>query len=189
MLFQVYFHNVPVKLRWQFWAFFRISGIDLGNAWGWWLMLENKRMRINHLFAVIALMALVFLGVVAGAAMMYFEVGAYQLLRNPFIAAEAVLGAEARSDDINIRFTGAKPASPFDASTAPVRDKLIRVTRHDSAAAYEGFTLYSIKEDAPIINLVNMRGERVHQWRVSAEKLSASGMELGSIRGKQINAI
>ncbi|MCP4276968.1 MAG: hypothetical protein GY779_11530 [Gammaproteobacteria bacterium] len=152
-------------------------------------MLDNDRMRINHLFAVITLIALVFLGVIAGAAMMYFEVGAYQLLRNPFIAAEALLGAEARSDDIDMGFTGAKPVSPFDASLAPVRDKLVGVTRYDSATAYEGFTLYSTKEDAPIINLVNMRGERVHQWRISAEKLRASGMELGRLTDRQLNVI
>jgi hypothetical protein len=152
-------------------------------------MLENNLMRTNHLFATIALLALVFLSIVAGSAMMYFQVGVYELLRNPFIAAEALLGAEARSDDINIRFTGAKPFSPYDKSTAPVRDKLVGVTRHDPAAVHEGLTIYSTKQAAPVFNLVNMKGERVHQWTITADKLTASGMELGSINDRQINAM
>jgi hypothetical protein len=124
----------------------------------------------------------------AGAAMMKFEGGLYPFFNDAFMAAEAVIYAEERSDDISMRFTGAKPASPFDRSMAPARDDETGVTRYEESLSYDGLTLYATGRGKPLVNLVDMDGKLVHQWTVPIDQLFAANPQRGKYNEKKLHA-
>jgi outer membrane protein assembly factor BamB len=126
---------------------------------------------MNLFGRILNVCALFFIGITAGAALIYFEVFPYKYFSDAFVALEAVLQSEKRSDDIATQFTGAKPPSPFDRSTGPIRDDVIGVTRYQKDVALDGFTLYASGYGEPAVNLVDMQGSVVHKWNLDKDML------------------
>jgi hypothetical protein len=87
---------------------------------------------MNRFFTALLSLAFLFLGVAAGATMMHFKVGLYPLFHHAFVAADAVLHAEARSDDINMHFTGAKPSRQHLLTDRGLRQEIAPSVSHDT---------------------------------------------------------
>ena len=144
---------------------------------------------MNKALISLPIVALIFLGTAVGAAMMHFEFGLYRQFYNAFLAAETVLYAEQRSDDINLIFTGAKPSSRYDKSKAPARDGKLGVTRHEPELSYAGLTIYSTGLGNSNINLVNMAGEPTHQWVPPLDEIHAIVSEnISGVRKQSIHS-
>ena len=133
--------------------------------------------------------AIGFLGVVAGAAMTQLEIGLYRFLRDPLIAAEALLYADKRNDDISYSMTGVKNPSVFDSANPPVITDHVGVARSDAALAYAGYTLYATKSGGPGIALVDMEGRQVHEWTVPLTELGEVSAKMSRLSIRQISAI
>jgi outer membrane protein assembly factor BamB len=143
---------------------------------------------MNRIYISLMACALVFIGMVVSAAMMYFQFGFSSVFSNAFLAAETVVNAEARNDDIRVAFFGARPSTVFDGAIAPARDDKVGVTRYNEEQSFNGFTLYSSAHGESVINLVDMSGAVVHQWELPLEQLFAVNPERGSWRIGSIHA-
>jgi hypothetical protein len=126
---------------------------------------------MNRLLIVLPLFALLFLGFIAGAAVISFKVYPYEELRKAFLAAEALSTQRRKKESIADLLIGAKPVSPEDYASPAARDSAEGVTRHQPEKAYAGYTVYtSLRSHAPI-PLIDMDGKVVHEWHIPAQEL------------------
>jgi hypothetical protein len=124
---------------------------------------------LNKSFVVLTLVALLFLGFVAGATVMRFELFPFVYLKDSFAAAEALL---VQKTGIEIPFfLGAKPPRPEDFAAPQVRDSEPGLGRYDPSRAFNGLTIYTAVKSQFPVRLMDMQGNTVHQWNLPFEQL------------------
>jgi hypothetical protein len=124
---------------------------------------------LNKLFIGLTLVALMFIGFVAGATVTRFEFFPYPYLKDSFAAAEALF---IQKTGMEIPwYVGAKPFTPEDGPAPQVRDTEPGLGRYDSARAFNGLTIYTAVHSQYPVRLMDMQGNTVHQWEVPFEAL------------------
>ena len=101
--------------------------------------------------SALRLLALIFLSFVIGAGVYAFKLPPYGELRTAFLGADALFE----------RYLDADASRSF--FWAPARRPEKGTTLHDSARAYQGFTLYLSTHDLEAV-LVDMDGRVAHRW-------------------------
>jgi hypothetical protein len=137
---------------------------------------------MNKLFLLITVLALLFMGLVGGAAIFRFEIPPYKFLSDSFSAAEALFTQRKQRQTEDDLMMGAKPISPYDFSNPNVRDEKTGVFSYNAEKALNGYTVYATLGIDHPVPLADMDGNIVHEWYIPAADLRGDrldGLNLG----------
>jgi len=132
-----------------------------------------------RLFMGFTVVALMFFGLLYGAAMMRFEFFPHAWFDDAFKAAEALLSQKRQAEPVSDLHVGAKPIAREDYSNPAVRESKQGVFDYDPSQAYNGYTVYApMKLDYPI-PLVDMDGNVLHEWSIPESAVRGGEREDG----------
>ncbi len=137
--------------------------------------------------AILTILAIAFLGFVAGAFITRFEVFPFRLIEPAFVAAEAVVTQRAKENPMDFLGIGIKPYEDEDAFFPNVRDTRTGVLRSIPDQAQTGYTLYTPVTGTFGVPLIDMAGNKVHEWQIPYDELDGPRLDGETIEAAGLN--
>ncbi|MEJ2138972.1 MAG: arylsulfotransferase family protein [Gammaproteobacteria bacterium] len=134
---------------------------------------------MNRLALLLPLVALIFLSFIAGTFVIYFERYPFEHFERAYKALRAQYFVLFVTEDPRDRqWLDIRTLEPQRIASLPEDLLMHGVTIHDAALAYEGYTLYTGGPAAYPLQLVDMDGTPVHEWRLPVDLLQGPALDM-----------
>ena len=124
---------------------------------------------MDRIFLAVVLVAVVFLSLLTGAAMLHFEFGMGEYLKGVFssLEAEQVVDTKRSKKMLGLNAMGAMPRVPEDFGVPAVPEGWDPGVRFADPDAYQsGVTVYASMKPRSPVRLIDMQGNTVHEWQI-----------------------
>ncbi|MGI9291097.1 MAG: arylsulfotransferase family protein [Gammaproteobacteria bacterium] len=142
---------------------------------------------MNRFALIIPICALLFLSFVAGTFVMFFERFPSEHLERAYKALRAQYFVIFVSEDPTRRdWQDQRTANKAFIDSLPDGLKTYGVSSHDAGLAYSGYTIYSAGSASFPVQLIDMQGNPVHEWRLPVEQLSGPALNIELEKPQQV---
>jgi len=142
---------------------------------------------MNRLFPIVAVLAVIFLGYILGAAAMHYRFGKADYLEEMFKILEASGVIEAQRKLPAPLFIGGLPPKGVDNNRPGAPDWRLGVHTFKEDKVQPGLTIYTPVNPWTPITLIDLQGNPVHQWEIPRELEVIENRDDGHVFPRPIN--